>query len=190
MKTLLLLVAVFVLASVSSTACSSPRNFTIATASDKFVVARISKIGSLDVLRDPTYEGARKAFGAATSCTPAHIDVATARWGKIGLTIRLATYGSLPHGRNVCTAPDRGKIDRATMTGSAWRSAQGLRIGDTLAQLRKRYPDAKLHSGIWWLIIAKGYIGANSPNEYPVLSARVRDGRVTSFIAVVGAQGE
>lgn len=87
--------------------------------------------------RDPTYRGAIRAFGRASACRlvsgPTHVQ---ARWGTLGLRVELVTFGAMPAGEMGCTRPDLIRIDRIRVRGRRWRTARGLRVGDTVERLR------------------------------------------------------
>ena len=75
-----------------------------------------------------------------------------------------------------------------TVTGrAAWRTAVGLRVGDTAARLRKLYPRARLRTGFagdsgYWLVTRQvcAEVGGGA---YPGLLARMRAGRVSALVA-------
>jgi hypothetical protein len=75
-----------------------------------------------------------------------------------------------------------------TVTGrAAWRTALGLRVGDTAARVRKLYPRAPLKSGIpgdngYWLVTRQicKEVGGGS---YPGLLARMKAGKVSALVA-------
>jgi hypothetical protein len=160
----------------------------IHVAPDRYVGARVVRIGPYRVLRDPTYGGAKAAFGPAATCRLRHRNEATAEWRRLGVTIHLLTYGSLPGGRNACTAPERVFVDTVTVATSRWRTSRGLKIGDPVDRLQELYPRAMFRQGSWWLNIARGFVG--TPRDYPALAATVASGQVDSFRMVIGAQGD
>ena len=75
-----------------------------------------------------------------------------------------------------------------TVTGrAAWRTAVGLRVGETAARLRSLYPRARLRTGFagdsgYWLVTRQicAEVGAGS---YPGLLARMQRGRVSALVA-------
>jgi hypothetical protein len=160
----------------------------IHVARDRYVKAKVVRIGPYQVLRDPTYSGAQSAFGPATSCRLRYRNEATARWRQLGITIHLLTYGGFPGGGTACSAPKQVFVDTVTVDTSRWRTSRGLKIGDSLDRLKELYPRAVFREGRWWLNIARAFVG--TPRDYPALAASVASGRVDSFRMVIGAQGD
>jgi hypothetical protein len=81
-----------------------------------------------------------------------------------------------------------GALVTATITSrSAWRTAVGLRVGDSVARLRRLYSRASLHpasppwSGYW--LITRRTCAEVGAIPYPGLLARVRSDRVTALVA-------
>ena len=67
-----------------------------------------------------------------------------------------------------------------------WRTALGLRVGDTPARLRSLYPRAHLRGagedrGYW--LVAREVCAEVGGGSYPGLLARVRNGRVSALVA-------
>ena len=78
----------------------------------------------------------------------------------------------------------------ATVTGRAWRTGKGLRVGSTVAQLRRLYPAARFHTGFapergWWLVPRRRCAEVGG-GPYPGLLARMRAGRVSALVVTVG----
>ena len=75
-----------------------------------------------------------------------------------------------------------------TVTGRAeWRTALGLRVGDTAARVRALYPRARLKTGVpgdngYWLVTRQicKEVGGGS---YPGLLARMKAGKVSALVA-------
>ncbi len=81
-----------------------------------------------------------------------------------------------------------GVLVTATITSrSAWRTAVGLRVGDSVARLRRLYPRATLHpssppwTGYW--LVTRRTCAEVGGFPYPGLLARARAGRVTALVA-------
>ena len=116
------------------------------------------RIGAYRFGSDPTYAAAVKAFGRPTSVTATCV----ARWSKLGLELRFGP---------ACA----GWIG-ATVSSGPWRTAAGLRVGDTLARLRRLYPAARYVTPAWLLVYRRGEVGLTV-----YLQAFVRAGRVTAL---------
>jgi hypothetical protein len=105
-------------------------------------------------------------------------------WPRLGLVLLyLDLYAPRP-----CTT---GRLAGATVTNRPrWRTALGLRVGDTTTRLRALYPRATRHSGYaawngYWLVtrhVCKEVGGS----AYPALLARVRGARVSSLVVNPG----
>jgi len=123
---------------------------------------------------DPSYAAAVKAFGRPTGLT-AELPkgVCIARWAKLGLAIRFGSEPSDP-----CSAASLSRITwaGATVASRMWRTAAGLRVGDTVAWLRRLYPTARSASDGWLLVYRRGEVGVTV-----YLRAHVRVSRVTSL---------
>ena len=82
----------------------------------------------------------------------------------------------------------RGVALVVTVTGrAAWRTAVGLRVGDSAARLRALYPRARLRTGFpgdsgYWLVTRQvcAEVGGGS---YPGLLARMQRGRVSALVS-------
>ena len=130
---------------------------------------------------------ARARFGAPSTARPAGPARCVATWRRLGLTLAfLDLSGGAP-----CRT---GVLVRATITSrGAWRTARGLRKGDSVARLRLLYPQATYRrraAGVgwtgWWLVTRRACeLGGYEP--YPGLLARVRDGRVAALVAATTA---
>jgi hypothetical protein len=165
--------------------------------------ARFQHVGDFWIERDPTYRGAIKAFGPGSSCRLARgAGGATAVWTSIGVRIRLETLGGLPPGKTGCTAPGSIYVDNVRVSSRRWTTARGLRVGDSEARLRTRYPQAAFHrpglgggfpSNAYWLVTRRTACIGVCRTEFvtvPQLAAAIRDGRVAFFALRVGAQGD
>lgn len=162
------------------------------------------QVGRFRIDADPTYRGAIRAFGPASSCKLATIDSgAIARWADLGLRIRIATLGAIPAGKTPCTAPAGLKVDNVRITSSKWQTSLGLRVGSSLRLLRRLYPNATYQqkgrsegfpAQSYWLVTSRaaclGACGSTLFMTVPQLAAGVREGKVAFFSLRVGAQGE
>jgi len=150
-----------------------------------------------------TYADAIAVFGKPSSCrVRGNPSIALARWRSIGVRLRLATLGGMPPGKNGCTAPRLIHIESAIASDGRWHTTAGLRIGDSVADLKSLYPNARFQRqprGSWpapayWIVqVRERCVIGICPTPYvtvPRLSARVAAGRVVEFFFPVGAQGE
>lgn len=153
-------------------------------ASPPFVVQGDRAVGGLRIGVD-TLADARERFGSPSTVRsrPSHVEC-NAGWNQLGLKLAFLDFS----GR----ACEDGVLVTATITSrSAWRTAVGLRVGDSVARLKRLYPRARLHraSGPWtgyWLVTRRTCVEVGSL-PFPGLLARVRDGRVTALIAGTAA---
>jgi hypothetical protein len=162
------------------------------------------QVGQFRIDADPTYRGAVRAFGPASTCKLATIDSgAIVRWGDLGLRIRIATLGAIPAGKTACMAPADLKVDNVRITSTRWRTSLGLRVDSSVRLLRRLYPYATYHQkGLsegfparsYWLVTTRtaclATCGATRFVTVPQLAAGVREGKVAFFSLRVGAQGE
>lgn len=114
----------------------------------------------------------------------------------MGLSIVLVTFGGMPEGETGCTRPDLIRISTINITGELWYTASGLKIGHSGARVSRLYPRAifKRRERSWWLVhVRERCVIGICDDEYvtvPRLIAKMRRGRVASFVFPVGAQGE
>jgi hypothetical protein len=169
MRALLVAVTAAVLLALPASAASPP-----------YVVQGDRVVGGLQIARG-TLAQARQRFGAPSKVRSRASGVeCNASWNRIGLRLAFLDFS----GR----ACQDGVLVTATITSrSAWRTAVGLRVGDSVARVLRLYPRASLHpaSPPWtgyWLVTRRtcAEVGAI---PYPGLLARVRDGRVTALVA-------
>jgi hypothetical protein len=140
-------------------------------------------IGGLRMGRGTVNEAIAR-FGAPTlkrSRPPACVMT----WPALRLTISFLDFGEA----TPCT---KGAPVAATVTSRAqWRTALGLRVGDSIARLKTLFPDAVRHTGSFsavtgfWLVPrhACGEVGGD---PYPGLLARIRNGRVSALVVRAG----
>ncbi|HJV30446.1 MAG TPA: hypothetical protein VJ645_08005 [Gaiellaceae bacterium] len=103
-----------------------------------------------------------------------------AAWKRIGLKLAFLDFSG-----RACAD---GVLVTATITSrSAWRTAVGLQVGDSVARLGLLYPRASLHRSAppwtgYWLVTRRTCAEVGSL-PYPGLLARARNGRVTALVA-------
>lgn len=149
-------------------------------------------LGGFHPLRQPTLGAATRALGEPTGTAGGGVDC-TVRWSSIGLVICFANFG----GYDACTQSG-GFAGSAIVKGRAarrWRTDRGLRVGASLATLRKLYPAAAYHSGgyypkSWWLVVGTNPYGQGCPCPQPILRAKLNRGHVSSFRLWIGSAGD
>lgn len=150
-------------------------------------------LGPYRVRSSPSFRSAIRAFG-----DPSRVGAlfggsgCRVSWPLIGLVIRFANYG----GHHACS-PRYGLAQTVAIRGrnaESWRTPNGLRIGQSSRQLRRRHPSASQHGPrSWWLVTGRTFIGPScggGPCPYAVFSASTRGGRVAEFRLRVGAAGD
>jgi hypothetical protein len=104
------------------------------------VISGDTSIGGVHLARTNA-SGAAALFGAPAASRMSGQECVQ-RWPKLGLTLELGNAGLSP--RPPCAT---GVALRMTITSrSAWRTSTGVRVGDTVARLRARYPHATHHA--------------------------------------------
>lgn len=103
-------------------------------------------------------------------------------WPAIGLTIQAESFAA----GDPCAF-----VQTVTISGphaQRWRTTRGLRVGASFTTLRHLYPSTSRHGLVWWLTSTRSPFGDGA--TVPVISAIVRNGRVTALRGVVGGAGE
>ena len=122
-------------------------------------------------------------FGAPTS-KRAQGQSCLITWGSLGLAINFLSFEGQP-----CT---KGVAVVTTVTDQAqWRTALGLRKGDTIARLRTLFPHAVRRTGEppglngFWLVPRRACEEVGG-QPYPGLLARIVNGRVSALVVRTG----
>lgn len=92
-----------------------------------------------------SYAAAVKVFGQPSSRgtdNPLASNLCTVRWRRLGLDIGFATSAPRPCGP---TRRGRGAWYGATVYTPRWYTEKGLRVGDSVARIRRLYPRARFH---------------------------------------------
>jgi hypothetical protein len=124
---------------------------------------------------------AAEAFGEPTSVA-SRGDTCRQAWARLGLEIEFAARD----GADPCGAD--GRIERLVVSGRAaanagWRTAEGIRPLQSLAAVRRIYPEAgRIRSGRLVLVKAPGSGGGAA-----VLVATIAEGRVESLVIPIEA---
>ncbi len=118
-----------------------------------------------------TLAAATAAFGPPTSCRALPRGKSRLSWRDLGVKAQFIGAPSA----SACADPGRVYLQILTVDTDAWRTSQGLAVGDPLARLERLYPAAAPHPGGFWLLrIDRG-------TSHAVVSALVRSGRVAAF---------
>lgn len=83
-----------------------------------------------------------------------------ATWSDMGLTLTFQGNG----------CKENSTFLQARITGRKWQTLRGLRVGQPLAELKRKYPEARQEPGNVWVILTRGSVDT--------LSARVDRGRI------------
>jgi hypothetical protein len=153
-------------------------------------------IGSWRTGTTPTFAEAVQEFGPATKCTRLERlpGFAAAEWRQLGLRMVFGSYG--PGAARPCRARRAVFLDNARAYGKSWQTGLGLRVGDSVAKLRRLYPRATLRTyrrGVapvrgWWLVVRTSRLP--DFHHLPALLATARDARVTALVVNVHAEGD
>jgi hypothetical protein len=135
--------------------------------------------GGIRIARS-TPSDVKKLFGAPSTSKARSARDCVESWKGARLAVTFFTFEGKP-----CT---KGVALIVTVTGrAAWRTAVGLRVGDSAARLRTLYPRARLRRGFaggsgYWLLTRQvcAEVGGGA---YPGLLARMRNGRVAALVA-------
>lgn len=122
----------------------------------------------------------RSVYGKPSRTARIHQYGCRMHWPRIGLVVRLTTYG-LAEGP--CT---NGFFEGASLTDRRWHTSSGVHPGSR-ARLAKRHAVRNcLHSDSYKCLGAKGYVLGLHPSEcaaglYPTVMAQVKHGRVRTL---------
>jgi hypothetical protein len=130
----------------------------------------------------PNRRNAIRAFGRPDGKNP---QGCPNKWKKLGVRMVVADFGGGP----ACAGTTR--IQTLVITGRAWQTERGLRIGDSLDRVRELYPelerfselydiDAPIYRHTWGLVFEPSQVGG-PPNLLDRLSAEIRGRRVRSL---------
>jgi hypothetical protein len=150
---------------------------------------QVTRIGALNTTGSPTIARAVRVFGAPARRRLESRLVCVVDWRPLGLRASFVNLGGPTPGRTTCSDAV-GKLQTATIRGSSFRTQRGLRVGDSVARLRRLHPGARLRRGSWWLATAPNVLGGEPGERIAIVRANVRSGEVTSFVLWIGAAGE
>lgn len=188
---MLLLAAAILAAAASAALAARPPTQAVVQVHDSQ-----ASIASFDTASEPTLAGAVRALGVPSACRtiPGLPSFASASWRRLGLRMVFGTYGVLPR-KGPCAASNHVRFDSAYLTGHSWRT-RGLRVGDSVATLRRRYPRAvrkRYRPGVrpisgWWLVVQVSRVP--DLHRFPALLATTSHGRVSGFVVTLGLEGD
>lgn len=175
-----LVLAAMVGLTLAPTGARAAESYTIRT--NNGLVARIGAFAPFS--KDGSLGAAMRVFG-----TPSLKQTSwgcVANWKRLRLTINLVNYG-VAAAENKCR-PSVGLAQSFTVKSSRFRTWEGLRPGAASSTIPERHREAVFREGAWWLRTAISPFGEGE--EYAVVSAVVRNGRVTALKGWIGAAGE
>ena len=128
-----------------------------------------------------TPDDVRRLFGPAASARQpgASAQSCTRFWPQLGLEVEFFTFETQPCLRGVA-------LIVTVRSRASWRTALGLRVGDTATRLRSLYPRARLRGagtdrGFW--LVPRRVCAEVGGGSYPGLLARMRSGRVSALVS-------
>jgi hypothetical protein len=152
---------------------------TLTAAPSEHVIHGDTSAGGIRIARS-TPADVKKLFGAPSTSRGTSARSCGQTWKRARLTVTFFTFEDKP-----CVS---GVALIVTVTGrAAWRTAVGLRVGDSAARLRSLYPKARLRTGFagetgYWLV-TRQVCAEVGGGPYPGLLARIRNGRVAALVA-------
>jgi hypothetical protein len=164
-------------------ASADARSFVLRATGSETGLGKVRAIGDFKPARNPRLGAAIRAFGQPTGSSGGG-EICRVRWANLGVRIAFQNFGGVdscePHG---------GRAQKAVIKDDRrWRTTKGLRIGNSVARLRRLHPDARRTPRGFRLV--EGILPFGSPQPYAVLGARVAGGRVTAFTLFIGAAGD
>ena len=180
---LLLAAALAVAAGLAAPSPADAESFVIKARGSQTGPGVVRAIGDFKPSRDPKLSAAIRAYGQPTSRSGGG-ELCRVRWADIGVRSRFQNFGAV----DSCQAR-HGLAQKAVVNGDRpWRTAKGLRLGDTIARLTRLYPRARRTSRGFRLV--EGILPFGMIHRHSVLGARVGDRRVTAFTLFIGAAGD
>lgn len=172
---MLLRAAVVVVAAVVVTAPSAavPRN-------DSLLVLDV-RAGPYHYLGRGSYRAAVAAFGPP-ALSQARANVCRASWPHAGIVVSFATAPPACSAGGLREAAWYGM----TLFGPRWRNTRGLRVGDSVARVRRLYPGARYERrvpGRLWLVLVRR---RRDELDLARLAVAVERGRVTAIEVPAG----
>jgi hypothetical protein len=169
MRLPLALIAIVVAAASGSASAAAPPTY---------VIQGDRSIGGLHLYRS-TPADVTARFGKPASKRTSNERSCVGAWPRVGLVVEFFTFEGPPCAKG-------GAITLTISSRPHWRTAIGLRVGDSAGRLRSLYPHATIHSGYapwngYWLVTRQicAEVGGGA---YPGLLARVRGGQVSALV--------
>jgi hypothetical protein len=172
MKSLTLAPVAVLAVTLLITPAAAPTAVSVRAASSFVIVGNTSIGGFRPYRMNGRLSQAIAMFGEPTTIRRRTIDTihaCVAGWPELGLSMSFFPYA------RTCV-PERSCFYEAIATGRRWRTAKGLRIGDTRRSLYQLYPKAKARGQWRALLIRPGLEGT-----YSALSAKLIRIRVGAF---------
>jgi hypothetical protein len=116
-------------------------------------------------------------YGAPTRSRARGSSSCLRTWPGAGLTVDFLSFDGAPCSKGVAVV--------ITLTGSTWRTARGLRIGDPVMRIHDLFPGATHHASGWWLV-TRHTCKEGGGAAFAGLRARMRNGRVAAFVLQAG----
>jgi hypothetical protein len=181
--TMLAAATLSVAAGLATASPAGARPFVVEARGSETSLGVVRAIGDFRPARNPRLGAAIRAFGRPSSRRGGG-EICRVRWADLGVRITFQNFG----GVDSCE-PSGGRAQKAVVGGdSRWRTAKGLRVGNSVARLTRLYPRARRTPRGFRL--AQGILPFGAPMPYAVLGARVAGGRVRAFTLFVGAAGD
>lgn len=167
-------------APTAAAAAQTPPPITIHTSA-----GMVTRIGALNVARDPTLRNAIRRWGRPSSRQSRYRGTAcTVRWKRLQIT---ASFGFLGAGASACS-PRAGRLASATFRSPRFATTRGIRVGSASSDIQAAYPDATYENGAW--TIASFYSEIGTGADQPTLRALTRGGEVHALSIYVGGAGD
>ncbi len=177
-----LLAALVLATTLAAAAPADARSFVLRATGSATGLGEVQAIGDFKPSVNPRLRAAVRAFGQPDSRRGGG-DICRVRWDRFGLLIRFQNFG----GFNSCGP--RGLAQKAVVAGDRpWRTTKGLRIGDSVARIKRLYPNARQTPRGFRII--SGILPFGTPVPYAVVGARLQGGDVSAFTLFVGAAGD
>jgi hypothetical protein len=162
---------------------AAARSFVIKAQGSSTGLGQVRAIGDFKPARDPRLAAAIGAWGDPSGKSGGG-DFCKVRWAALGIRFTFQNFGAV----DSCQ-PRHGRAQKGVVSGDRpWRTGKGLRLGDTVARLKRLYPRSRRSRRGFPLVRAVSPFGRIT--RYTVLGARISQGRVSAFTLKVFAAGD